>query len=90
MSAKDLRNRTGIGLASCNEALKLCDQDQDLAYEFLKVKSQAVSRYKKDENNQRIPYTDKDYLELARKNIDDSRFTEAVESLSDGLPPAVL
>lgn len=40
---KELRQRTGFGLADCRAALIACRQHTDLAEEWLRVKGQAIA-----------------------------------------------
>ena len=64
---KKLRERTGCSLNDCKKALALCE-NIDIAYEYLRLKGQALARYKMVAGK-KIPWQDKDYLEAAKKNI---------------------
>ena len=59
---KQLHELSGCSLADCNKAIEIC-KDIDIAYEFLRLKSQPVVRC------HITKFTDSDYLEMAIKNI---------------------
>ncbi len=65
---KELRKMTGMDMKACRQAFITCGQDINLAYEYLKLKSQAVIRYK-NVDGRKVPYTDSDYLALAKNKI---------------------
>jgi translation elongation factor EF-Ts len=67
---KKLRERTGRSLNDCNKALELCNNDINVAYEYLRLREQALARYK-IVNGKKIPWQTEDYLEAAKKNIQD-------------------
>lgn len=60
-----LRAETGCGIAECRKALEICGS-YDVAYEYLRLKSQAVCRYK-NVNGQTVRWVDDDYIEKARE-----------------------
>lgn len=60
-----LRQETGCSIIDCKNALMLCG-DYKTAYEYLRLTSQAVARYK-SENGILRPWNKNDYLEAARK-----------------------
>lgn len=64
---KKLRERTGCSLNDCKKALELCN-DMNVAYEYLRLRGQALARYK-IVNGKKIPWQTEDYLEAAKKNI---------------------
>ena len=63
---KNLRARSGCDLVACRNALKVCDNDIGVAYEYLKLKSSAVNR-RKCINGRWTPWTEKDYVTKAKK-----------------------
>ncbi len=60
---QELRERSGSGMMICNKAIELCQGNVNVAYEFVKLKGQAVCRRKA--NGER--WTDEDYLSEAKK-----------------------
>ena len=64
---KKLKERTGCSLSDCKKALELCN-DMNVAYEYLRLRGQALARYK-IVNGKKIPWQTEDYLEAAKKNI---------------------
>ena len=72
---QELRKKTGIGMIDCKNAIIRCEGDVDVAEEYLSLKSSPVSRYKLV-NGQKIPWTDKDFIEEAKSNIESSRAFE--------------
>lgn len=61
-----LKEKTGFGIFICKKALIFCDYQFDLAFNYLKLKSQPVVRYKIS-NNQKIKWNDFDYKKEALK-----------------------
>lgn len=64
---KKLKERTGCSLNDCKKALEFCN-DMNVAYEYLRLRGQALARYK-IVNGKKIPWQTEDYLEAAKKNI---------------------
>ena len=67
---KRLREETGCSIIDCKKALDVCDS-YEMAYEYLRLKSQAVCRYKIT-NGKKEKWTDEDYIEKARQIPQDS------------------
>ena len=69
---QELRKKTGLGMNDCKNAIIRCEGDINVAEEYLSLKSSPVSRYKLI-NGQKIPWTDKDFIEEAKSNIENSQ-----------------
>lgn len=65
-----LREATGCSITECKNALAICDS-YEMAYEYLRLKSQAVARYK-IENGVKRRWNENDYLEAAKILSQDS------------------
>lgn len=63
---KNLREITGCGLEECKNAIKKC-KDFSVAYEYLSLRGCAVYRAKINESGEKIPFSESDYIELAKK-----------------------
>lgn len=63
---KALKRQTGCSLVESKRALEACDGDYIVAYYYLKLKSSAVARYT-IKNGKNIPFTEKDYVALAKE-----------------------
>lgn len=63
---KYLRDISGCGIQECKEALFQC-KNADIAYEFLKLRTQAALRCKINDGV-RARFTTEDYVELAKAN----------------------
>lgn len=63
----ELRRLTGASLSDCQKALKLTG-DIPIAEEYIRLSGQAVARYRKV-NGEKIPFSEKDYVELAKKSL---------------------
>lgn len=59
-----LRERTGAGMNSCKLALEEADGDIDIAYEYLRLLSQPVARYKM-KDGVKMRWEKDDYLKAA-------------------------
>ena len=70
-----LKKECGAGFGDCKLAVTLAQGDLDVAFKFLDLKSSAVSRYK-FVDGVRYPFTDEDYLELAKKRVDKEKDNE--------------
>ena len=64
---KYIRSKLGCGLADAKNAIELY-QDRNIAIEFLKLKGQAVARYRKVDHIKE-PWTNLDYYIEAKKRI---------------------
>ncbi len=68
---KHLTEITGCGFYNCRKALELFEGNEKTAYEYLKLKSQPVVRYK-IVNGKRIFWTNQDYINKAKELSQDS------------------
>jgi hypothetical protein len=70
----ELRVRTGCSLMECKRDINICQGDVAVAYEFVKMKGQAVFRRRTDGQQ----WTDDDYLaeatKIAKPYLDYSKF----------------
>lgn len=57
---------TGCGLLNCKKALEVCGGDIPVAYEFLRLKSQPVVRYKQI-GSEKIRWSEQDYINRAKE-----------------------
>lgn len=64
---KYLRDMTGCGIAQGKKAIEIC-KDREIAIEFLKLRGQALARYKKIDNK-KIPWDNFDYYKEAKRRI---------------------
>lgn len=64
---KYLKEVTGCSILQSKNAIEIC-LNREIAVEFLKLKWQAVARYKKV-NNKKIPWNDFDYYEEAKRRV---------------------
>lgn len=62
---QELMYKTGCGFIDAREALEKCDNNIDVACEYLLLKGQALARYKKV-NGERRPWQEEDYIEAAK------------------------
>lgn len=62
-----LRAETGCEISECEQALEICGS-YDVAYEYLRLKSQAVCRYKYI-NGKKIRWAENDYIERAKQAV---------------------
>ena len=65
---KFLRDRTGCRIASAKKAMELC-KNKEIAFEFIRLKGQAVARYKKIDGR-KIPWDNIDYYMEAKKRVE--------------------
>ena len=63
---KTLRALTGCSLVECHEALKICKDNEHLAYEYLRLKSTAVKRMKLVKGKW-VNWTEADYVKEAER-----------------------
>lgn len=69
---KRLQEETGEGIGNCSKALTLTGDDFDVAKEFLRLRSQAFSRRKR-ENGVLVSWEVEDYLREARRIVKESK-----------------
>ena len=65
---KFLRDRLGCGVASAKKVLELCE-NKEIAFEFIRLKGQAVARYKYVEGK-KVPWDNIDYYIEAKKRVE--------------------
>ena len=65
-AVKRLKEQSGCSLVDCKKALEVCEGLEGVAYEYLKLKSCAVARYR-IVNFKKVPWKDKDYVEEAKR-----------------------
>lgn len=65
---KFLRDKTGCGIASAKKAMELC-KNKEIAFEFIRLKGQAIARYKKIDGR-KIPWDNIDYYMEAKKRVE--------------------
>lgn len=65
---KALRDKSGCSLNECKQALKKCS-NFEIAYEYLRLKSQPLVRCKVDKDGNKNPYTDDNYIMLAETMV---------------------
>ena len=65
---KILSEKTGCGVIVAKKAMDICRYDIEIAFEFLKLKGQAVARYK-NIDGRKIPWDNVDYYMEARKRV---------------------
>ena len=70
-----LRAKSGAGMLDCRRALELAEGDTDIAYEFLRLLSQPVARYK-FRDNAKVSWTTEDYLDEATRYVKKCREME--------------
>lgn len=64
---KFLRDKTGCGIASAKKVMELC-KNKEIALEFIRLKGQALARYKYIDGR-KIPWDNIDYYMEARKRV---------------------
>ncbi len=64
---RKLRTETGEGLMNCYYALVVSESDYEVAREYLRLRSQALSRKKRNQEGEIVPWNTEDYLIEARK-----------------------
>lgn len=64
-----LREKSNAGLQDCKQAMEKCE-DFDVAYEYLRMRGQAVLRRKRNEFGELVRWTDEDYIEQARIRVE--------------------
>ena len=62
---KFLRDKTGCGIASAKKAIDLC-KNRKIAFEFIRLKGQALARYKYIDGR-KVPWDNIDYYMEAKK-----------------------
>lgn len=71
---REVHNRTGCGICTAEKTLTLCGDDVNVAVEFIRLRGQAVARYKII-SGKKIPWNNDDYLKeakrKAKKNVAD-------------------
>lgn len=65
---KFLRDKTGCGITSARMAIDLCG-NKEIAFEFMRLKGQAVARYK-NIDGRKIPWDNIDYYMEAKKRVE--------------------
>lgn len=68
---KFLKEKTGCGIEAARQAMILC-KNREIAFEFLKLKSHAVARYKKIDDR-KIPWDNIDYYMEARRIVENKK-----------------
>lgn len=61
----ELRKMTGVGAASCNEALFIFNGNMNKAYRYLEMRGCGVCYFKEGK-----PYTKQDYIDSVNKQIE--------------------
>ena len=70
-SIRNLRRLTSCSLIECKRALELCEYQEGVAYEYLKLRYCSDPCFK-IVNYKKIPWSDKDYLLEAKRNYENS------------------
>jgi len=65
---KLLRDRLGCGVVSAKKVIELCE-NKEIAFEFMRLKGQAVARYKYVEGK-KVPWDNIDYYIEAKKRVE--------------------
>ena len=65
---KFLRDKTGCGIASAKKAIDLC-KNRKIAFEFIRLKGQALARYKYIDRR-KVPWDNIDYYMEAKKRVE--------------------
>ena len=65
---KFLRDRLECGIASAKKVIELCE-NKEIAFEFIRLKGQAVARYKYVEGK-KVPWDNIDYYIEAKKRVE--------------------
>ena len=65
---KFLRDKTGCGIVSAKKVIELCE-NKEIAFEFMRLKGQAVARYKYVEGK-KVPWDNIDYYIEAKKRVE--------------------
>lgn len=65
---KFLRDKTGCGIASAKKAIDLC-KNRKIAFEFIRLKGQALARYKYIDGR-KVPWDNIDYYMEAKKRVE--------------------
>lgn len=68
---KFLKEKTGCGVKATKQAMILC-KNREIAFEFLKLKSHAVARYKIIDNR-KIPWDNVDYYMEAKQIVENKK-----------------
>lgn len=63
---KELSLNTGLNLFICKKAFELCNNDENVAYEYLRLKSQPVVRCK-FVKSKKVRWSEEDYLKEAKR-----------------------
>lgn len=63
---RDLSRKTGFGVVDCNKALKMCNNNEGVAVEYLRLKSQPVVRQKLVKGRW-VNWSDSDYVKEAKR-----------------------
>ena len=64
---KFLRDKTGCGIVSAKKAIDLC-KNRKIAFEFIRLKGQALARYKYIDGR-KVPWDNIDYYMEAKKRV---------------------
>ena len=67
-SIKFLNEKTGCGISNAKKAMELC-KNKEIAFEFIRLKSQAYARYKIIDGR-KIPWDNTDYYMEAKKRVE--------------------
>jgi len=62
---KYIRDKTGCGIAEGKHAIELC-KERDITVEYLKLRGQALARYKYNKAGKRVPWNMYDYYKEAK------------------------
>lgn len=65
---KRLKEDINCPLIVAKKALELCDDNYDVAKEFIRYKYSGVARYK-IVNGKKVPFADEDYVAWAKKGM---------------------
>lgn len=69
---KILSEKTGCGVITAKKTMDICKNDIEIAFEFLKLKSHAVARYKKIDDR-KIPWDNIDYYMEAKRIVENKK-----------------
>lgn len=69
---KILSEKTGCGVMTAKKTMDICKNDIEIAFEFLKLKSHAVARYKKIDDK-KIPWDNIDYYMEAKRIVENKK-----------------
>ena len=69
---KILSEKTGCGVITAKRTMDICNYDIEIAFEFLRLKGQAVARYKIIDNR-KIPWDNIDYYMEAKRIVENRK-----------------